>query len=82
MIFPFGGEGTASLVLPSQRWAARRSAEADIAPSPFARADGILAPPVPVCIDRSGVGRESHAWDKDSRCVFCDRRRISKKWRS
>jgi hypothetical protein len=74
VIFPFGGENTPDLVLPSQRLFGLPP-ERLRPPAP-----GVL-PVTPVCIDRSGVGRDRHAWDKDSRCVFCDRRRISK-WRS
>jgi hypothetical protein len=75
VIFPWGG-GAASMVLPSQRARLRAFAEADAAPLIPHEPD----PPIPACIDRAGVGRERHAWDKDRRCVFCDRRRISK-WR-
>lgn len=32
------------------------------------------------CVSRSGVGRGAHEWDKDDRCVFCDRRKNNGGW--
>ena len=38
--------------------------------------DGVFAP-VPkkeqVCFSRAGRWRKAHEWDRDSRCVWCDR---------
>ena len=69
MIFPWGGEATASLVLPS------------LQPLPvrLERRPFQLEEPVPLCIDRNGVGRQRHVWDKDEVCVFCDRKRIRRR---
>jgi hypothetical protein len=73
MIFPFGGEATASMVLPSQR-----PFSVAIPPHHYQNPPACL-PPIPICIDPVGVGRDRHDWDKDGVCVFCDRRRISRK---
>jgi hypothetical protein len=69
MIFPWGGEATASLVLPSLQ-----QLRPELEPRPPLAGD-----PIPVCIDHAGVGRPRHSWDKDRQCVFCDRKRIRRR---
>lgn len=76
MIFPYGNK--APLVLPSERFARLRSV---IEPPNAVAAEPSDDAPIMTCFDAAGVGRERCSWDKDGRCVFCDRRRIST-WRS
>jgi hypothetical protein len=73
VIFPYGNK--ASMVLPSERFARRRSLiEPPVVTVGSFEAD---SRPILTCFDAAGVGRETCSWDKDGRCVFCGRRRMS-----
>lgn len=66
MIFPYGGSRTPDVLKLMEREGEWRL------PPPIGRFH--IEEPAAVCVSRAGVERDRHSFDKDRRCIFCDRK--------